>query len=105
MRSVNGFVLLLLALPVAAQRIPDVHCELEDYPVKTVVAWQFPQAFSKLQVVVLRDPSGEQEARFDLLHGASLISLRYRGSAVGSESCRTAQILFEVAGTAGACRR
>ncbi len=79
MRSVNGFVLLLLALPVAAQRIPDVHCELEDYPVKTVVAWQFPQAFSKLQVVVLRDPSGEQEARFDLLHGASLISLRYRG--------------------------
>jgi hypothetical protein len=30
-------------------------------------------------VVVLRDPSGEQEARFDLTDGASLVSLRYRG--------------------------
>ena len=29
--------------------------------------------------MVLRDPAGEQEARFDLTHGASLISLRYRG--------------------------
>src|SRR5690242_6664503 len=43
------------------------------------VAWQFPETLSKVQVVVLRDPSGEQEARFDLLHGATLISLRYRG--------------------------
>jgi hypothetical protein len=29
--------------------------------------------------VVLRDPAAEQEARFDLLHGASPISLRYSG--------------------------
>jgi hypothetical protein len=27
----------------------------------------------------LRDPAGEQEARFDLLHGATLVSLRYHG--------------------------
>jgi len=62
-----------------AQKIPDVACLVEDYPLKAVVAWQFPQVLPKVQVVVLRDPSGEQEARFDLLHGASLISLRYRG--------------------------
>jgi hypothetical protein len=62
-----------------AQPIPDVRCVVEDYPLRAVVAWQFPETLSKLQVVVLRDPSGEQEARFDLLHGATLISLRYRG--------------------------
>jgi hypothetical protein len=70
---------LLWALRVDAQKIPDVHCETEDYPVKAVVAWQFPETLSKVQVVILRDPAGEQEARFDLLHGASLISLRYQG--------------------------
>jgi len=69
----------LAAVPVAAQKIPDVTCHVEDYSVKAVVAWQFPQTLGKVQVVVLRDPAGEQEARFDLLHGASLISLRYRG--------------------------
>jgi len=61
------------------QPLPDVRCVVEDYPVRAVVAWQFPNTLSKLQVVVLRDPAGEQEARFDLLHGATLISLRYRG--------------------------
>jgi hypothetical protein len=72
----------LLALPVAAQKIPDVHCEIEDYPVKAVLAWQFPETLSKVEVVILRDPAGEQEARFDLLHGASLISLRYKGKEI-----------------------
>ncbi len=71
-------VWMCLVLPMAGQKIPDVQCRLEDYPVKAVVAWQFPETLTKVQVVVLRDPSGEQEARFDLLHGASLISLRYR---------------------------
>ena len=37
------------------------------------MAWQFPETLSKVQVVVLRDPAGEQEARFDLLHGASSV--------------------------------
>ena len=66
----------------AAQAIPDVTCTVEDYPVKAVVAWQFPRVQGKVQVVVLRDSAGEQEARFDLTHGASLISLRYRGREV-----------------------
>ncbi len=74
------FVSSLLGAALArAQVIPDVHCVVEDYPVRAVVAWQFPETLSKVQVAVLRDPSGEQEARFDLLHGATLISLRYRG--------------------------
>jgi len=69
----------ILTLPIAAQSIPNVTCLVEDFPVKAVVAWQFPQTLGQVQVVVLRDPSGEQEARFDLTHGASLISLRYLG--------------------------
>jgi hypothetical protein len=69
----------LFTLPLAAQSIPNVTCHVEDLPVKAVVAWQFPQTQEKVQVVVLRDPSGEQEARFDLTHGGSLISLRYQG--------------------------
>lgn len=83
-----GSKLLALALLVAAwalptpllgQAIPDVRCTLEDLPVKAVVAWQFPQTQGSVQVVVLRDPAGEQQARFDLTHGASLISLLYNG--------------------------
>lgn len=70
---------ILAACSLAAQKIPDVSCKLEEFPVHAVVAWQFPETLSKVQVVVLRDPAGEQEARFDLLHGASLISLRFRG--------------------------
>jgi hypothetical protein len=66
-------------LPALAQAIPDVSCPVEDLPVKAVIAWQFPQVQKQVQVVVLRDPADEQEARFDLTHGASLISLRYRG--------------------------
>jgi hypothetical protein len=67
------------SLSALAQAIPDVTCPVEDLPVKAVVAWQFPEVQKQVQVVVLRDPAGEQEARFDLTHGASLISLRYRG--------------------------
>ena len=48
-----------------AKAIPDVRCSVEDYPVRAVVAWQFPETLSKVQVVVLRDPAGEQEERFD----------------------------------------
>jgi hypothetical protein len=73
------WICVLLPVSAIAQSIPNVVCKVEDYPVKAVVAWQFPQTLSSVQVVVLRDPSGEQEARFDLTHGASLISLRYRG--------------------------
>jgi hypothetical protein len=71
-------VVLGSCLPVLAQAIPDVTCPVEDFPVKAVVAWQFPQVQKQVQVLVLRDPAGEQEARFDLTHGGSLISLRYR---------------------------
>ena len=74
-----GLTFLCMASRLTAQAIPNVVCHVEDYPAKAVVAWQFPELSPKLQVVVLRDPSGEQEARFDLTHGASLISLRYRG--------------------------
>jgi hypothetical protein len=64
---------------LAAQELPDVRCTVEDYAVNVLPAWQFPDSISKIQVVVLRDPAGEQEARFDLMHGATLISLRYHG--------------------------
>lgn len=82
MRVFYVFMVACFAVPLAAQTIPNVSCHVEDYPVKAVVAWQFPQVLNKVQVVVLRDPSGEQEARFDLTHGASLISLRYKGREV-----------------------
>lgn len=63
----------------SAQRIPDVRCQVEDYPVRSGRVWQFPRNVNAIQVVLLRDPAGEQEARFDLLHGATLVSLRYHG--------------------------
>jgi hypothetical protein len=68
-----------LAAPVKAQKMPDVRCQVEDYPLDVLVAWQFQETIDKVQAVVLRDPAGEQEARFDLTHGATLVSLRYRG--------------------------
>src|SRR5438552_12282785 len=77
------FVALLLPGAVAnARAIPDVRCSVEDYQVRAVVAWQFRETLSRVQVVILRDPAGAEEARFDLLHGATLISLRYRGKEV-----------------------
>ncbi|MCL5670519.1 MAG: hypothetical protein M1423_04370 [Acidobacteria bacterium] len=42
-----------------------------------VTYWQSPEKLKSVQVVVLKDPSGEQEALFDLTHGGTLISLRY----------------------------
>ena len=79
MKLILGVLVCLSAAAGYAQGIPQVTCPVEDYPVKAVAAWQFPQIVGKVQVVVLRDPSGEQEARFDMTHGASLISLRYQG--------------------------
>ena len=74
-----ALIALAASAPSVAQRIPGAACTVEDYGVQSVVAWQFPKIEGKVQVVVLRDPGGEQEARFDLRHGASLLSLRYRG--------------------------
>ena len=72
-------LLVLLATAAFAQKIPDARCRVEDYTVNSVIAWQFPKTVGKIQVAVLRDPAAEQEARFDLLHGSTLISLRYQG--------------------------
>ena len=75
--------MLLWLVPLAlgarawAQEIPDVRCHVEDYPVNFVTYWQSPEVLKSVQVVVLKDPAGEQEARFDLTHGGTLISLRY----------------------------
>ena len=55
--------LLGFCLHASGQAIPDVTCPVKDLPVKAVVAWQFPQIQKQVQVVVLRDPAGEQEAR------------------------------------------
>jgi hypothetical protein len=61
------------------QKMPDVRGTYEDYPVNMVIYWQSRESLKSVQVAVLRDPAGEQEARFDLTHGATLISLRYHG--------------------------
>jgi hypothetical protein len=63
-------VLLLAQGTLHAQEFPDVRCNVENYDLGPG---------NQVQVVVLRDPSGQQEARFDLMHGADLVSLRYRG--------------------------
>ena len=78
---------LLLCIPLLtwqanAQKIPNVSCMLEDYTIDSVLYWQATAKIGKVQVAVLRDPAGEQEARFDLMHGASLLSLRYLGKEV-----------------------
>jgi len=73
-------LLLVLFAPgwqASAQQIRDVRCQVEDYPVDVVTYWQSPKVLKSVQVVVLKDPTGEQEARFDLTHGGTLISLRY----------------------------
>lgn len=62
------------------QEMPDVRGHTEEYPVNMVNYWQSRELIKTVQVIVLRDPAGEQEARFDLTHGATLISLRYRGN-------------------------
>jgi hypothetical protein len=58
-----------------AQQTPDVTCKVESLERSPGI----DQSDHEVQVVVLRDPSGQQEARFDLTHGASLVSLRYQG--------------------------
>jgi hypothetical protein len=68
-------VFLLAEGAVHAQEIPNVTCQVENYERSPGIDVKD----SEFQVVVLRDPSGQQEARFDLTHGASLVSLRYRG--------------------------
>ena len=68
-------VFLLAEGAVHAQEIPNVACKLENYERSPGI----DQKDHEVQVVVLRDPSGQQEARFDLTHGASLVSLRYQG--------------------------
>jgi hypothetical protein len=76
------WMLLLAALAAGsavAQQIPDVRCKVEDYSLGAPLSWQSTESLATVQVVVLRDPAGEQEARFDLTHGATLVSLRYRG--------------------------
>jgi hypothetical protein len=65
--------------PVNCQKMPDVRGQFEEYPVGMVNYWQSREILKSVQVAILRDPSGEQEARFDLTHGATLISLRYKG--------------------------
>ena len=81
--SLIVLVILAMGLKAFAQQIPDVRCHTEDYPVAGVVTyWQSPDVLKSVQVVVLKDPAGEQEARFDLTHGGTLISLRYHGREV-----------------------
>ena len=82
-----GQMLLLLVLlayggRALAQKIPDVRCHVEDYPVNVVTYWQSPKLLKSVQVVVLKDPAGEQEARFDLTRGGTLVSLRYHGKEI-----------------------
>jgi len=78
-----GRMFLFLLAPLAprwqasAQQISDVRCHVEDYPINAVTYWQSSKVLKSVQVVVLKDPAGEQEARFDLMHGGTLISLRY----------------------------
>ena len=75
---VFAFIILLNG-SLTCQEMPDVRGHTEEYPVNMVNYWQSRESIKTVQVVVLRDPAGEQEARFDLTHGATLISLRYQG--------------------------
>ena len=76
-----AFVTLFISLngTLMSQPMPDVRGTYEEYPVNMVVYWQSRGSIKSVQVAVLRDPAGEQEARFDLTRGATLISLRYHG--------------------------
>lgn len=71
-RPLLAFCVILLVVGVSAsgQTVPSAKCQLKDYQ-------RSPGKF--VQVVVLRDPAGQQEAEFDLTHGGSLVSLRYDG--------------------------
>jgi hypothetical protein len=73
------FISIAFCKPLLSQPMPDVRGTYEEYPVNMVIYWQSRESLKSVQVAVLRDPAGEQEARFDLTHGATLISLRYQG--------------------------
>jgi len=73
------FNVIALCGHLLGQKMPDVRGTYENYPINMVTYWQSRESLDSVQVVVLRDPAGEQEARFDLTHGATLISLRYHG--------------------------
>lgn len=80
LRTSSLFIFFItLCGPLMSQQMPDVRGTYEEYPVNIVNYWQSRWSIKSVQVVVLRDPAGEQEARFDLTRGATLISLRYRG--------------------------
>src|SRR5208283_4429452 len=76
--AVTALCLCLFAVGAQAQDV-GIGCRLEDYSVRPRVYGRVGDPHQKLQVVVLRDPAEEQEARFDLYRGAALISLRYLG--------------------------
>jgi hypothetical protein len=76
---VISIIVILVHVQLKSQKMPDVRGHTEEYPINMVNYWQSRESLKSVQVVVLRDPASEQEARFDLTHGASLISLRYRG--------------------------
>jgi hypothetical protein len=79
-RYIMAIVMLISVCgPLKSQKMPDVRGTYENYPVNMVNYWQSRWTIESVQVVVLRDPAGEQEARFDLTRGATLISLRYHG--------------------------
>ena len=75
--AVTALCLCLFAVGAQAQEV-GIGCRLEDYSVRPLVYGRVGDPNQKVQVVVLRDPAEEQEARFDLYHGAALISLRYQ---------------------------
>jgi hypothetical protein len=75
--AVTALSLCLFAVGAQAQEV-GIGCRLEDYSVRPLVYGRVGDPNQKVQVVVLRDPADEQEARFDLYHGAALISLRYQ---------------------------
>ena len=76
--AVTAMCLFLCAVGAQAQDV-GIGCRLEDYAIRPLVYGRVGDPNLKVQVVVLQDPAKEQEARFDLYHGAALISLRYHG--------------------------
>jgi hypothetical protein len=77
----SAFAALCLFLCAAGARAQEVGiaCHLEDYAIRPLVYGRVGDPNQRVQVVVLQDPAREQEARFDLYYGATLISLRYHG--------------------------
>ena len=72
------FFILLFSTALWGQKVPNVGCHVETYPVHVVTYWQSTRKLKAVEVVVLKDPSGQQQALFDLTHGGTLISLRFQ---------------------------